>query len=113
MASVDEDIQANETTVLRSAPWLRLAHLADRLAAASHAPDAFRVEIRDAHAELAERFRVDESVETLVHARAELIDVILREVWSSQLPAGYEGWRSRPWAATAAASCTRIPTSTS
>src|SRR5688572_7150828 len=92
MASVDEDIQANETTVLRSAPWLRLATLADRLASAGHAPDAFRVEIRDAHAELVERFRADESVETLVHARAELIDVILREVWLSQLPAGYESW---------------------
>ncbi|HET9472637.1 MAG TPA: nucleotidyltransferase domain-containing protein, partial [Steroidobacteraceae bacterium] len=92
MASVDEDIQANETTVLRSAPWLRLANLADRLATAGHAPDAFRVEIRDAHAELVERFRADESVETLVHARAELIDVILREVWRSQLPPGHESW---------------------
>ena len=88
MASVDEDIEANETTVLRSAPWLRLASLAERLAAAHHAPEAFRVEIREAHAELVERFRADESVETLVHARAELIDAILREVWRSQLPAG-------------------------
>jgi len=92
MASVDEDIEANETTVLRSAPWLRLANLAERLVAANDAPEAFRVEIRDAHAELVERFRADESVETLVHARAELIDAILREVWRSQLPAGHENW---------------------
>ena len=27
-----------------------------------------------------------------MHARAELIDAILREVWRSQLPAGYESW---------------------
>ena len=36
--------------------------------------------------------RTPRSVETLVHARAELIDAILREVWRSQLPAGYQSW---------------------
>ena len=92
MASLDEDIEAGETTVIRGSPWLRLAQLPERLAAAEFAPDAFRTELRDAHAELVERFRADESVETLVHARAELIDAILREVWRSQLPAGYAGW---------------------
>src|SRR6186713_296481 len=92
MASLDEELEANETTVIRTAPWLRLAQLPERLAAAGHAPDAFRTELKEAHAELVERFRADESVETLVHARAELIDAILREVWRSQLPAGYESW---------------------
>src|SRR3954469_16723557 len=92
MASLDEDIEATETTVLRTAPWLRLAQLPERLAAASFVPDAFRTELRDAHAELVERFRADESVETLVQARAELIDVILREAWKSQLPQGYGQW---------------------
>src|SRR6187399_1659875 len=92
MGSLEEDIEATESTVLRDAPWLRLGHLAERLTEAQHSPEAFRVELRDAHAELVERFRADESVETLVHARAELIDVILREVWRSQLPAGYESW---------------------
>src|SRR5262245_52685213 len=92
MASLDEELEANETTVLRSAPWLRLALLPDRLAAASYSPDAFRKELQEAHAELAERFRADESVEILVHARADLIDAVLREVWRSQLPAGYETW---------------------
>ena len=74
MASLDEDVEASDTTVLRGAPWLRLAHLPERLAAAKYAPDAFRAELKEAHAELVERFRADESVETLVHARAELID---------------------------------------
>jgi [protein-PII] uridylyltransferase len=92
MASLDEDIEAAESTVVRGAPWLRLAHLPERLAAASFAPDAFRTELRDAHAELVERFKADESVETLVHARAELIDAVLREVWRSQLPAGFDAW---------------------
>ncbi len=92
MASLDEDMEAAETTVIRAAPWPRLANLAERLAAAGHAPLAFRTELQEAHAELVERFRADESVETLVHARAELIDAILREVWRSQLPTGYDTW---------------------
>src|SRR6185295_9799442 len=92
MASLDEELEANETTVIRTSPWLRLAQLPERLAAAGHAPDAFRTELQEAHGELAERFRADESVETLVHARAELIDAILLEVWRSQLPADYESW---------------------
>src|SRR6187399_2118479 len=92
MGSLEEDIEANETTLLRSAPWLRLAHLRERLTEASFAPEAFRTELKEANTELTERFRADESVEVLVHARAELIDAILREVWRSQLPAGYESW---------------------
>src|SRR5688572_14090862 len=92
MSVPDEDIEASDTTVLRSAPWLRLALLPERLAAAKFAPDAFRTELREANAELVERFRADESVETLVHARAELIDAILREVWRALLPDGYQRW---------------------
>src|SRR6186713_935169 len=92
MASLEEDIEPNQTAVLHSAPWLRLAHLRERLAEAAYAPEAFRTELKGANTELIERFRADESVEVLVHARAELIDAILREVWRSQLPAGYESW---------------------
>src|SRR6188768_1162800 len=92
MASLEEDIEPNQTAVLHSAPWLRLAHLRERLAEAAYAPEAFRTELKAANTELTERFRADESVETLVHARAELIDAILREVWRSQLPAGYQTW---------------------
>ena len=90
MASIDEDIESG--TVERGSPWLRLAQLPERLAASSYAPDAFRTELREAHAELVERFRADESVEILVQARAELIDVILQAVWKSQLPPGYDTW---------------------
>src|SRR6186713_1148042 len=92
MASLEEDIEPNQTAVLHSAPWLRLAHLRERLAENAYAPEAFRTELKGANTELIERFRADESVEVLVHARAELIDAILREVWRSQLPAGYESW---------------------
>src|SRR5690349_9449853 len=92
MSTVDEEIQAAEEPAPKSVPWLRLAQLGDRLKAENHSPEAFRKELQEANAELVERFRVDESVEVLVHARAELIDVILREVWKSQVPAGYESW---------------------
>src|SRR6186713_1123435 len=92
MASLEEDIEPNQTAVLHSAPWLRLAHLRERLAENAYAPEAFRTELKGANTELIERFRADESVEVLVHARAELIDAILLEVWRSQLPAGYESW---------------------
>ena len=70
MASLDEDIEAAESTGPRSAPWLRLAQLPERLAAAGFAPDAFRTELRDAHAELVERFKADEPIEILEIGRA-------------------------------------------
>src|SRR6187402_2146697 len=92
MSTVDEEIQAAAEPTPKSVPWLRLAQLGERLTAENHSPDAFRKELQEANAELVERFRADESVEVLVHARAELIDVILREVWRSQVPAGYESW---------------------
>jgi [protein-PII] uridylyltransferase len=92
MASMDEDLEGTHAAAMHVAPWARLAGLPERLAAAKFAPDAFRNEIRDANAELVERFRADESVEALVHARAELIDAVLREVWRSQVPTGHEGW---------------------
>ena len=70
MASLDEDIEATETTVLRAAPWLRLAHLAERLAAAKYAPDAFRTELKEAHAELVERYAGGETSRELSQAEA-------------------------------------------
>ena len=91
MASIDEDLEEAGTTVAHQ-PWQRLANLPERLKAAGYAPEAFRKEIQEANAELVERFRADESVEALVHARAELIDAVLREIWRSQVPVGYESW---------------------
>jgi [protein-PII] uridylyltransferase len=90
MAIIDDEILGDTAT--RSAPWARLEHLAQRLAEANYSPDAFRTELKEAHAELVERFRAEESVEVLVHARAELIDAVLRAAWKAQLPAGYESW---------------------
>jgi hypothetical protein len=113
MSTVDEDIQAAEQPAPKSVPWLRLAQLGERLKAANHSPDAFRKELQDANAELVERFRADESVEVLVHARAELIDSILREVWRHRSRPVTRAGHWRRSAATGVANCIRIPTSTS
>ena len=55
MASLDEDIEA-QTTVIHQ-PWLRLAQLPERLAAAGFAPEAFRKELQEANAELLKKHR--------------------------------------------------------
>jgi [protein-PII] uridylyltransferase len=62
-------------------PWPRLARLAAELAAAAEAPEAWRELLRGAHDDLRQRFLAEEPVEELVHARAALIDAVLREAW--------------------------------
>ncbi|MBV9727638.1 MAG: [protein-PII] uridylyltransferase [Gammaproteobacteria bacterium] len=65
-----------------SAPlrWPLLAALPAQLAAQS-APPAWRELLRQAHEELKQRFLAEEPVEALVHARAALIDAVLRAAW--------------------------------
>ena len=40
--------------------------------------------LRHAHEDLKARFLAEEPVEALVHARAALVDIVLREVWRAQ-----------------------------
>ena len=60
--------------------WPLLARLPSQLAALSE-PGAWRELLKQAHEELKERFFAEEPVEDLVHARAALIDAVLREAW--------------------------------
>jgi [protein-PII] uridylyltransferase len=60
--------------------WPLLAQLPQQLGA-DPTPAAWRVLLRQAHEELRERFYAEEPVEELVHARAALIDAVLREAW--------------------------------
>src|SRR5438874_4414688 len=64
-----------------SAPWALLNRLPVLLAEAQGSPTAYRELLRQAHEELKARFLAEEPVEGLVHARATLVDVVLREVW--------------------------------
>jgi [protein-PII] uridylyltransferase len=70
------------TTPLSSAAaaWPLLAQLPTQLAADT-APGAWRGLLRGAHAELERRFLADEPIEELVHARAALVDAVLRAAW--------------------------------
>lgn len=65
--------------------WPLLERLPGVLAVAAHAADAYRAAVREAQDDLKAKFLAEEPVETLVHARARLIDVVLREVWQEQI----------------------------
>jgi [protein-PII] uridylyltransferase len=66
--------------------WPLLTQLPAQLAADT-APQAWREILRAAHEELKARFVAEEPVEELVHARAALIDAVLREVWRTHCAA--------------------------
>jgi [protein-PII] uridylyltransferase len=87
------DTEVLEST-LRAAPpenpWPLLSALPARLAA-SAAPGAWREILREAHDQLRHRFFAGESVEELVHARAALVDAVLREAWRLHC-AGQASW---------------------
>lgn len=67
--------------------WPLLETLPRALAEAGHLAEAYRSAVREAQEELKAKFLAEEPVETLVHARARLIDVVLREAWRVKLDA--------------------------
>src|SRR5262245_38765230 len=75
-----------------SAPWPFLAKLPIALAEAQGSPAAYRELLKQAHEDLKTRFFAEESVEILVHARAQLIDTVLREVCRVKLGAECARW---------------------
>jgi [protein-PII] uridylyltransferase len=70
--------------------WPLLARLPAQLAALPEAT-AWRDLLNQAHEELKVRFVAEEPVEELVHARAALIDAVLREAWH-RFCGAFEGW---------------------
>ncbi|HEY2590103.1 MAG TPA: [protein-PII] uridylyltransferase [Steroidobacteraceae bacterium] len=82
--SLDEVLPEAEPT---PAPSPLIARLPELLAAGPAARESYRALRRQAHDELATRFLAEEPVETLVQARAALIDQILRHLWREQLGA--------------------------
>src|SRR5438270_2507536 len=74
----------------RSVPWPLLTRLPTLLAEANGSPSAYREYLRQAHEELKARFLAEDPIEELVHARAALIDVVLREAWRIQHLANVE-----------------------
>jgi [protein-PII] uridylyltransferase len=72
--------------------WPLLAAIPRRLAERTHARDTYRELLQEGQAELRARFLAEEPIETLVRARAALIDVILHEVWASRLEEAGSAW---------------------
>ena len=72
-------------------PWLQ--RLPALLGEAQGSPAAWRELLRQAHEELKARVLADEPVEALVHARAALVDVVLRESWRTHSIASMISWR--------------------
>jgi [protein-PII] uridylyltransferase len=87
-----ELIEDTHAGSVRSAPWPLLARLPALLLEARGAPAAIRDLLRQAHDDLQARFLAEEPVETLVHARAALVDTVLRELWRTQLGTAGLAW---------------------
>jgi [protein-PII] uridylyltransferase len=93
MARNEDDISVGPTGAsLRHTPWPWLERLPQRLAEAQHSAESFRAALQEAQADLLERFRADEPVESLVCGRADVIDVVLREVWLNRVAPSHPNW---------------------
>jgi [protein-PII] uridylyltransferase len=93
MATSDVDLHDDALPVPPADPgWPWLQRLPALLAEARDSPTAWRELLRQAHEELKARFLADEPVETLVHARAALIDLVLREAWRTHSISSMTAW---------------------
>ncbi len=88
------DPELIEETLASPAPalWPLLNRLPALLAQASDSSTAYRDLLRQAHEELKNRFLAEEPVEDLVHARATLIDTVLKEAWRAQSLSTLSDW---------------------
>lgn len=87
-----EDTPGPAAPARASLAWPLLESLPGRLLALPAEPAPWRALLQAAHAELRARFESGEPVEALVHARAALIDGLLREVWSRRAGEHAQVW---------------------
>jgi [protein-PII] uridylyltransferase len=92
--SAGELDSADETLpeVARSAPWPLLNRLPALLAAQKGSGEGYRELLKQAHEELKARFLAEEPIEDLVHARAALIDAVLKQAWREHFEAEDARW---------------------
>jgi [protein-PII] uridylyltransferase len=83
-----ESLEELLTEAERTPPWPLLARLPALLAAHPGSREEYRKLLGQAHEELKSRFLAEEPVEILVHARAALIDAVLRQAWFEHLGNG-------------------------
>src|SRR5579862_3973835 len=86
--SYDESLPAAAT----APPWPLLSRLPTLIETALARGEAYRVFLREGTEELKARFQAEEPVEELVHARAALVDTLLRHVWREHFAADDARW---------------------
>jgi len=91
-ANDEENYTPGPRETLQQFSWPVLDLLPTRLAAAGSTVAAYSATLKSAQADLRARFIADEPVETLVHARARLVDAILKESWRERLPEHAHTW---------------------
>ena len=89
---MNESLEELLPEAVSAPPWPLLQRLPGQLAAHPGSREEYRRQLGLAHEELKTRFLAEEPVETLVHARAELIDTILRQAWSEHLGGSHRHW---------------------
>ncbi len=85
---MNESLEELLPEAVSPAPWPLLTRLPALLAAQPGSRAEYRRLLGQAHEELKARFLAEEPVETLVHARAALIDTVLRQAWFEHLGNG-------------------------
>jgi [protein-PII] uridylyltransferase len=89
---LNESLEELLPEALTAPPWPLLQRLPAHLAAHPGSREEYRRQLGQAHEELKARFLAEEPVELLVHARAALIDTVLRQAWFEHLGNGDRHW---------------------
>src|SRR5580658_10982429 len=90
--ATNESLEELLPEAVNAPPWPLLARLPAQLAAHPGSREEYRRQLATAHEELKARFLAEEPVEILVHARAALIDTVLRQVWCEHLGSADRHW---------------------
>jgi [protein-PII] uridylyltransferase len=88
----NESLEELLPEAMAAPPWPLLARLPAVLAAHPGSREEYRRQLGLAHEDLKSRFLDEEPVEILVHARALLIDTVLRQAWFEHLGNGVRHW---------------------
>ncbi|MBX3695697.1 MAG: [protein-PII] uridylyltransferase [Steroidobacteraceae bacterium] len=89
MTAAEDDALPGEPPRLH---WPLLERLPRRLAADPLSAALYREVLREAQQELAGRFQAEEPIESIVHARAALLDVVLRAAWAAHAGEAADRW---------------------
>jgi [protein-PII] uridylyltransferase len=87
-----EPLEEPQPEAASAPPWPLLSRLPGLLAAQPGSREEYRKLLAQAHEELKTRFLAEEPVEILVHARAFLIDAVLRQAWFEHLGNDDHNW---------------------